>query len=147
MTDEPPETTLRIERIFDAAVYRVFEAWTSVEVLRRWWHAESDWETPSAEVDLRVGGRIRITMRDPAAGRDYGGEGQFTVIEPPRRLAFTWIWDDDPSNPQLVNVEFTAHGEQTTVVLTVSGIPAEAREDHLDGWQTSFDNLEEALRR
>ena len=48
---------LRIERTFDAPVERVFEAWTSEEVLRRWLHGMPGWETPTAEVDLRVGGR------------------------------------------------------------------------------------------
>ena len=36
---------------------RVFDAFTSEEVMRRWWHAGRDWETPEASVDLRVGGR------------------------------------------------------------------------------------------
>jgi uncharacterized protein YndB with AHSA1/START domain len=74
---------LRIERTFAAPAQAVFEAWTSVEVLRRWWHAEHDWETPIAEVDLRVGGVIR----NPVDGAEYGGSGAFTVIAPPRQLA------------------------------------------------------------
>ena len=37
--------TLRMERTFQAPAQAVFDAWTSEEVLRRWWHAEHDWET------------------------------------------------------------------------------------------------------
>ena len=37
----------------------------SAEVLRRWWPAGSDWETPAAEVDPRVGGRLRLVIRSP----------------------------------------------------------------------------------
>lgn len=146
MSAQPPRATVRIERTFDAPVQKVFAAWTSEEVLRRWWHAGHDWETSSAELDLRVGGTIRIAMRDPTADQDYGGGGEFTVIEPPRRLAFTWTWDDDPSNHQLVEVEFTPRGEQTTVVLTNSGIPPQEQDSHRQGWQNSFDNLDLALR-
>src|SRR5262249_44727272 len=62
---EHRERVLRIERSFDAPVEKVFEAWTSEEVLRRWLHGMPGWETPTADVDLRVGGRIRIVMRDP----------------------------------------------------------------------------------
>jgi uncharacterized protein YndB with AHSA1/START domain len=142
---EQPSATIRIERTFRARAEEVFEAWTSVEVLRRWWHAEHDWETPHAELDLRVGGAIRITMRDPSRGQDHGGGGRFTEIDPPRRLAFTWTWDDDPLAPQLIEVEFTDHGDHTVVVLTNSGVPAEAEDDHVCGWQNSFDNLEAAL--
>jgi uncharacterized protein YndB with AHSA1/START domain len=142
---EQPGATIRIERTFRAAAQEVFEAWTSVEVLRRWWHAEHDWETPHAELDLRVGGAIRIVMRDPFEDRDHGGGGEFTEIDPPRRLAFTWTWDDAPSSRQLIEVDFTDHGDRTTVVLTNSGIPAQARDDHVLGWQNSFDNLDVAL--
>ena len=69
---------LRIERTFDAPVERVFEAWTSEEVLRRWLHGMPGWETPTAEVDLRVGGRIRIVMRDPSDGTEAGATGEYT---------------------------------------------------------------------
>jgi uncharacterized protein YndB with AHSA1/START domain len=48
--------TLRIERTYRAAAHAVFDAFTSPEVMRRWWHAERDWETSEAEVDLRGGG-------------------------------------------------------------------------------------------
>jgi uncharacterized protein YndB with AHSA1/START domain len=142
---ERPSATIRIERTFRAGAHEVFEAWTSVEVLRRWWHAEHDWETPHAELDLRVGGAIRITMRDPFRGEDHGGEGEFIEIDPPRRLVFTWTWDDDPATRQLIEVDFTDQGDHTTVVLTNSGIPAPAEDDHVVGWQNSFDNLDAAL--
>ena len=56
---EHPGHVVRIERTFDAPIQEVFDAWTSEEVLRRWWHADPDWETPSAEVDVRVGPRRR----------------------------------------------------------------------------------------
>jgi uncharacterized protein YndB with AHSA1/START domain len=124
---------LRIERTFDAPAEEVFDAWTSEEVLLRWWHADPEWETPSAEVDLRVGGKLRIVMRNPMAGADHGGGGEYTAIDRPHRLAFTWIWDDDPENPQL---------------MTNSGITTEkGRDEHEDGWGKCFDNLDRALAR
>lgn len=143
-----PRASLRIERIFDAPPHDVFDAWTSVEVLKRWWHAEHSWETPFAEVDLRVGGAIRVTMRNPDDGKEYGGGGEYTLIDRPRRLAFTWTWEgDDESRPQLIEVEFVDHGERTTVVLTNSGLPEPDVDDYRDGWSNSFDNLAVALRR
>jgi uncharacterized protein YndB with AHSA1/START domain len=137
---------VRIERTFDAPAQEVFDAWTSEEVLRRWWHADPEWETPSAEVDLRVGGQLRIVMRDPKEGADYGGSGEYTVIEPPHKLAFTWIWDDDPSNPQLIELEFSERDGATTVLMIDSGITTdEGRDQHEGGWQRCFDNLDRAL--
>ena len=69
---ERRERILRIERTFEAPARAVFEAWTSPEVLRRWLHANPDWDTPVAEVDLRVGGAVRIVMRDPENGAEHG---------------------------------------------------------------------------
>src|SRR5262249_61676941 len=69
------ERVLRIERTFDAPVERVFDAWTSEEVLRRWLNGMPGWETPTAEVDLRGGGRIRIVMRNPVDGAESGAFG------------------------------------------------------------------------
>ena len=50
MTDN---TTLRMERIYHAPAHAAFDAWTSEEVIRRWWHAEHDWETTEGNVRLR----------------------------------------------------------------------------------------------
>jgi uncharacterized protein YndB with AHSA1/START domain len=137
---------LRIERTFDAPIQDVFDAWTSEEVLLRWWHAEHHWETTTAEVDLRVGGSVRLVMRDTDEGTDYGGGGEYTVVEPPHRLAFTWVWDHEPSDPQLVEVELSDQGDTTKVVLTNSGLTSEkSRDEHEEGWQNSFDNLDRAL--
>ena len=69
-------TTLRMERTFQAPAQAVFDAWTSEEVIRRWWHAEHDWETTVAAVDLRVGGELRVVMRNPHTGDEYGGGGR-----------------------------------------------------------------------
>jgi uncharacterized protein YndB with AHSA1/START domain len=139
---------LRIERSFDAPVERVFEAWTSEEVLRRWLHGMRGWETPVAEVDLRVGGRIRIVMRDPAEGEEAGATGEYRVVEPPHRLVFTWVWDDQPERPQLIELEFSERGGATTVLMTNSSIPTEERlESQHRGWSVCFDNLERVLGR
>ncbi len=97
--------TLHIERTYQAPAEAVFDAWTNEEVLRRWWHAGHDWETTEAEVDLRVGGVVRVVMRDPAKDAEYGGGGTYTEIDPPSRLAFTWTWDGD-TRRTLIEIDF-----------------------------------------
>jgi uncharacterized protein YndB with AHSA1/START domain len=137
---------LRIERTFDAPVERVFEAWTSQEVLRRWLHGMPGWETPTAEVDLRVGGRIRIVMQDPADGTEAGATGEYLVVEPPQRLVFTWVWDDQPDQPQLIELEFSELQGGTAVLMTNSAIPTDGRLMSQErGWNVCYDNLERLL--
>jgi uncharacterized protein YndB with AHSA1/START domain len=143
----PLETTkLRIERSFDAPAQAVFDAWTSEKVLQRWFHAEHDWETTEAEVDLRVGGVVRVVMRDPHNDVEYGGGGHFTAIVPPTHLAFTWIWDDNPTRT-LIEIEFEETDGITTVRFTHTGLWNEdAVRSHRRSWNRSFDNLERTLQ-
>ena len=142
MTDD---RTVRIERTFQAPVEAVFEAWTSVEVIRRWWHAAHHWETTEAQVDLRVGGVVRVVMRDPDKDAEYGGGGHYTEVAPPTRLAFTWTWDDDMRRT-LIEIDFEETDGITTVTLTHSGLwDEEAVRSHEDGWGKVFDNLERTL--
>ncbi len=137
--------TVRIERTFAAPAEDVFDAWTSPEVMRRWFHCARDWETPEAEVDLRVGGKIRVVMRRPD-GTEVEAQGEYTLIDRPYRLVMTWTFDDEPSNEQLIELSFSESGGSTTVLLVNSRISTEARRDAQDwGWHGCLDQLERAL--
>jgi uncharacterized protein YndB with AHSA1/START domain len=139
--------TLTMERTFAAPAQRVFDAFTSEEVMRRWWHAGRDWDTPEARVDLRVGGEVRVVMRNPHEDVRYGGGGEYTEVDPPTRLAFTWTWDDDTDHArQLIEIDLRESGDATTVRFTHSGLwDEEAVASHEGGWGTAFDNLERVL--
>jgi uncharacterized protein YndB with AHSA1/START domain len=140
MTEEPGRI-VRIERTFRAPIEQVFDAWNSPEVIRRWFHCQPDWETPVAEVDLRVGGKIRVVMRKPD-GTQVESQGQFRLIERPHRLVMTWIFDDDPSNDQQVELTFTESGGSTTVLMVNSGISTDERRDSQhEGWDGCLDEL------
>jgi uncharacterized protein YndB with AHSA1/START domain len=67
------------------------------------------------------------------------------VVDPPRRLAFTWIWDRDP-NESLIEIEFEESDGATTVRFTHSGLlDEEMVRSHEGGWGGCFDNLERTL--
>ena len=136
---------VRIERTFAASAEQVFDAWTSAEVMRRWLHCGSDWQTPVAEVDLRVGGLVRIVMRRPD-GSEGGARGEYTMIERPHRLVMRWTFDDDPTNEQLIELSFSEVEGSTTVVLLNSGVSTQRRRDGQDwGWRGCLDQLERML--
>jgi uncharacterized protein YndB with AHSA1/START domain len=142
---EPPGYVVRIERTFDAPAEAVFDAWTSPEVMRRWFHVAPDWETPEAEVDLRVGGKVRIVMRRPDGG-EIGASGEYTLIDRPHKLVMTWNFEDHPSNEQLIELSFSESEGSTRVVMINSGIStAERRDAQHHGWDGCFDELERAL--
>ena len=136
---------VRIERSFAAPAEDVFDAWTSPEVMKRWFHPAPDWEAPEAEVDLRVGGKVRVVMRSPD-GTKAEAWGEYTLIDRPRRLAMKWTFFDDPSNEQLIELCFSESEGSTTVLMVNSGISTDRRRDAQDvGWRGCFDQLERAL--
>jgi uncharacterized protein YndB with AHSA1/START domain len=140
-------TELRIERTFDASAEAVFDAWTNPEVMRRWFHAGADWETAEADVDLRVGGRVRVVMRRPD-GRTSEMWGEYTVIDRPHQLVMKWTFGDEPGNQQLLEVQFTESEDATTVVLINTGISTDGRRDGQDyGWRQCLDELERRVVR
>jgi uncharacterized protein YndB with AHSA1/START domain len=137
--------TLVIERTFQAPAQAVFDAWTSEEVMRRWFFGQPGWETPEAEVDLRLGGNVRVVMRDPVKGTEHGGGGHYTEIDPPSRLVFTWTWDSD-ERETLIELDFEEADGATTVRLTHNNLrDRESVLNHEDGWTTCLDNLGRAL--
>ena len=139
---------LRLERTFSAPAQEVFEAWISPDLLRRWWPAGPDWETPVAEVDARVGGKLRLVMRNPS-GEEFAGGGEYIEISPPKRVVFTWTWDGHQGHrgSQLVEVELEEQDDgTTTLVLTNRGLDdEESQRSHREGWELSFDNLDLVL--
>ena len=140
-----PGRVLRIERTFAASAEDVFDAWTSPDVMRRWFHPAPDWATPAAEVDLRVGGKVRVVMRRPD-GTQAGAHGGYTLIDRPHRLVMTWTFDDDPSNEQLIELSFSEAEGSTTVLMVNSRISTDERRDSQDeGWRGCLDELERVL--
>ena len=139
--------TVRLERDFAAPPEDVFDAWTNPEVLVRWWAARPTWTSPGCEVDLRVGGRYVLRMRDDETGEVHAVGGVYREVERPRRLVYTWAWQGErglhPGHESVVTVEFVASGDdRTTVLLEHSGLASEeSRTRHRAGWAGTFDNL------
>ena len=151
MTQQAQDVVLRMNRRFEAPRERVFEAWTSPEVLREWWRAGPDWETPEAEVDLRPGGSYRLSMRDTDKGETHTVVGEYREVQPPERLVYTWSWESNTdemagSMDSVVTVDFREDGGATEVSLTHSGFSDERiRDMHAHGWEACISNLERYL--
>lgn len=144
-TTQMSETSLRLERTYDASPEEVFDAWTNPEVLRRWWAVDPAGRTPVADVDLRVGGRYRLSMEDPSGTRHTVG-GEYHEVSRPERLVYSWCWEQDngePGHVSTVTVEFHADGERTNLVLEHTDLAsAESRDQHAHGWNACLDILE-----
>ena len=138
--------TLATKRVLSAPRSAVYAAFSDPTELARWWGPEG-FTTPSLEFQARVGESYRIEMQPPE-GDSFYLTGEFREVEPPARLAYTFIWEDpDPDDAEtLVTLSFRDLGEPTEVSLTQGPFRTEARWAlHRDGWGDSFDKLERLL--
>ena len=135
--------TLEINRVLAAVPSVVFGAFSDSSELVKWWGPQG-FTIPSVDFQPRVGGRYRIEMQPPR-GDPFSLIGEFREVEPPARLAYTFVWEEpDPDDvATLVTLLFRDLGESTEVALTQGPFKTEARRAlHRDGWTDSFDKLE-----
>jgi uncharacterized protein YndB with AHSA1/START domain len=134
--------TLVLRRVLKAPPERVFRAWTEPEQLARWFGPRG-FTCPEHAIDPRPGGAYRVTMRSPE-GTLHTVSGTYTAVEPPRRLAFTWAWEQEGArgHESAVELALSAHPEGTELVLTHRRHESvEARDRHTEGWSSCLDKL------
>ncbi len=134
---------IEIRRSLPAPIAEIFRWWTDPELLRQWM---SPIGTVHAEVDLRVGGALRIVMKSADILIEH--VGQFVEIEPPKRLVFTWTSQYTGGQPSLVTVELEPEGTQVTRLRLVHAqLPDTAAESHRGGWGAMLGRLAGKLSR
>jgi uncharacterized protein YndB with AHSA1/START domain len=140
------ELMLELERVLPAAPPVVFAAFSDANELAKWWGPKG-FTTLSLEFRPRVGDSYRIEMQPPD-GEPFHLSGEFREVDPPARLAFTFVWENpDPDDVETVaSLSFRDRGGSTEVALTQGPFKTEARRAlHRDGWTDSFDKLERLI--
>jgi uncharacterized protein YndB with AHSA1/START domain len=117
----PTDTQIMIVRDFAAPKHLVYKAWTTPELVKRWWHANRG-EATIADIDLRVGGKWRWVMVSDD-GREVAFNGEYKEIIPNERIVHTEIYEGAPGGEAVVvTLTFTEKDGRTTVTsLTETG--------------------------
>jgi uncharacterized protein YndB with AHSA1/START domain len=134
------EDSFVVEIDIDAPPARVWQAWTDPQERLAWWGDDATYRGTSMQSDLRVGGRWRTEGRS-ASGQSFTVWGEYTRVDPPRALGFTWSydWAGPEAAPTHVLVELMPAAGGTHVRLTHSGFrDAAARDSHRQGWPRVF---------
>jgi uncharacterized protein YndB with AHSA1/START domain len=146
MTAPPEESdAFIIRRRIAASRDEVFDAWTSADGMRQWM-CPGDIVAAVVHLDARVGGALRVIMHGPSGTYEHWGE--FTTVDRPTRLAFTWCAAATGFVPTLVTVElFEAADGHCDLVLKHEKFPRpEAREPYRGGWEQIVARLEAFLQ-
>ena len=141
----PSDDQILITREFDAPRQLVFKAWTTPELVARWWSGERGTVT-SVEIDLRVGGTWRYVM-EADGGFEVAFHGEYREIVPGERLVSTEVFEGMPDAEAVDTLTLTETDGRTQMSLLVQHTSKEHRDGHInsgmeDGMQDAMDLLE-----
>lgn len=148
MSGRPDGSVLELAWVLGAPRGHVFRALSEPATLATWW-GPAGFTTPEIELDLEVGGGYRFGMQPPD-GELFHLAGEFLEIVPPRRLAYTFRWEEpDPDDREtVVTLTLDEVGAATRLSLRQGEFATEARlELHRSGWTDSLVKLRELLER
>ena len=142
----PTDTQILITREFNAPGHLVYKAYTTPELIKRWWSGDRG-EVTLAEVDLRVGGRWRYVMK-ANGGFEVGFHGEYREIVPNERLVTTEVYEGMPEGEAVVTHTFSEKDGRTALTILMQ-LPSQADRDAVinsgmeGGMQESMDHLEQ----
>ena len=142
----PTDTQILITREFAAPKHLVYQAWTTPDLIKRWWSGDRG-DVTSVEVDLRVGGTWRYVMT-ANAGFEVAFHGEYREIVPNERIVATEVYEGMPDAYAITTVTFTEEDGRTTVTMLVEHTSQEDRDMHINsgmegGMQEAMDHLEQ----
>ena len=142
----PADDQILITREFDAPKHLVYKAFTTPELVKRWWHANRG-EMTVAEIDLREGGKWRYVM---VAEGDFevGFHGEYREIVPNERIVSTEVYEGMPGAEAVNTMTLTEADGRTTLEILVQHASKEHRDAHIEsgmeaGMQDAMDLLEQ----
>jgi uncharacterized protein YndB with AHSA1/START domain len=122
-----------VERRIAARPETVFSFFTDRD---RW----LSWMGVDGQFAFQPGGAYRTTV----TGGNHA-TGRFLEIDPPRRVVFTWGWENPgmpvPPGASTVEISLTPDGDGTLLRLVHTGLPPQARAPHAEGWNHYLDRL------
>ncbi|MBV8942750.1 MAG: SRPBCC family protein [Solirubrobacterales bacterium] len=148
----PSDEQILIERDFEAPKHLVYQAYTTPELVERWWHANRG-EVTLVEIDLRIGGRWRYVMMT-ADGTEVAFHGEYREIVPNERIVSTEFYEGVPEGVSeddattLNTATFNETDGRTTLTLLIEAKSKVSRDAIIDsgleaGLQDALDLLEQ----
>lgn len=152
---------IKFERVYEAPIETVWQAWTDPEILKKWWGPKEIF-VPECEINLQVGGRIFLVMEAGEAMGSYKGtrwpmEGTFTEIQKPHRLTYTaqaWTEGEKDSSTidQVNDLVLKEENGKTVMILKVTivkvGSGAKLAAFGMKwGYKAQFDKLGDFLKQ
>jgi uncharacterized protein YndB with AHSA1/START domain len=145
----PADDQILITREFDAPAHLVFKAYTTPDLVRRWW-AGKQGEMTTCEIDLREGGKWRYALVSKD-GFEVAFNGEFREIVPNEKIVMTEVYEAMPDAGVVDHITFTEEDGRTTMSMLIQHDNKEHRDAHLNsgmetGMQEGMDLLEQVAQ-
>lgn len=139
---KPQTPSLTLKRRIKASPSQVFGAWTDPKKIVHWFGpSETASGSVRAEMDVRVGGRFRISFKG-VDGAYHEVGGAYREVVPDERLVFSWAWHSTPERESLVTITLKADGDGTMLTLLHERFfDQKARDGHERGWTGTLEKL------
>lgn len=126
---------ITVQTIINAPISKVWECWNKPEYITQWAFASDDWEAPSAENDLRTGGKFKTVMAAKDKSTSFDFTGTYSSVKEHESIEY------DMTDGRHVKVEFTEVPEGTQVVETFDPENENTEELQRNGWQAILNNF------
>jgi uncharacterized protein YndB with AHSA1/START domain len=145
----PSDDQILITREFDAPRHLVYQAWTTPELVKRWFGG-SHGEVTSAEIDLRVGGKWRYVV-SACGGPETGFHGEYREIVANERIVSTEVYEGAPEAEAVNTLTLTEQNGRTTMTVLIQHQSQANRDGHINagmetGMNAALDKLEAVAR-
>lgn len=153
------QTELKIYRVFDLPINKVWKALTESEEFKKWW-GPKDFTCPSSKIEAKIGGKYLNCMKGPD-GKEYWSTGTVKELSNEKKLVITDSFSDEEGNIRsasdydmpgnwpkelLITFEIEEADGATKLRLRHEGVPDEMHDECRNGWNESFDKLEETIK-
>lgn len=134
--------SLTLEREYKTTPARLFEAFTSPEKVARWFCPTDDYVCTVHELDARVGGRFRFSMKHKG-GNVHTATGTYEEVTNPSRLVFSFFWESNPAaGDSRITVSIEPRGDMTRLHFFQENLAtADARDRNNAGWAGCFEMM------
>ena len=129
------KTVITVQNVIDAPVEKVWSYWTKPEHITKWCSPSDEWHTPTAQNDIRTGGKFnsRMEAKDGSMGFDF--EGVYDEVRPNEYIEYTI------ADGRKVTIDFTSQGNSTKLVESFEAENMNSVEMQQGGWQAILDNF------
>lgn len=127
--------TITVECTVKAPIEKVWKSWTEPSHIMNWNNASDDWHTPTAENDLKVGGKFnyRMEAKDGSFGFDFWGI--YDKVKEHESIEYTM------GDGRKAWITFSGWGNEITVTETFEAETENSLDLQKTGWQAILDNF------